>query len=206
MMKLYNISAHWPPVAGPHVGFKMIYEVLVSDKSISMHELHAPAWWTGFRIVVQDGQEREFIVDLTSDDTCDFPKAKRRWTQTSGQWVPFPWPIPAHMAQHISLGLRIRTLGEVPLTAEEEPCVKYDICFHELDGVPTGDLFLFIDDDDKPALHWNHIHCGGPGAPLPLCKGKSHYAVPTMRTILDIISEDGDLRCTPTGWRDTIRW
>lgn len=206
-MKLCNISAHWPPVAGPNVGFKTIHEVLTGDKNISMHDLHAPAWWTGFRIVTQGGQEREFIVDLTSVDSCDFPKTERSWIQKTGSWVALPWPIPAHMAQHISLGLRIRALGEVPHTVEA-PWIKYELCFHELADVPAGDLFLFIGEDNKPAMHWNDTHWGGggPGAPLPLYRGKSHYAVPPMETVLDITSEDGDLRCTPSSWKEPVRW
>lgn len=206
-MKLCNISAHWPPVAGPHVGFKTIHEVLTGDKSIPMDDLHAPAWWTGFRIAVQGGQDQEFIVELISDNACDFPKTERSWIQTSGRWTPFPWAIPAHMAQHISLGLRICALGDVPCAAEA-PWVKYELCFHELADVPAGDLFLFVGEDSKPAMHWNDKHKGGggPDAPLPLYRGKSHYAVPTMETVLGITSEYGDRRCTPTGWRGPVCW
>ena len=206
-MKLCNISAHWPPVAGPHVGFKTIHEALTGDTRIPMHDLHAPAWWTGFRITVQDGQKQEFIVDLTTVDTCDFPTTERGWIQTSGKWFAFPWPIPANMARHITLGLRVRALGEAP-AAVEAPWAKYELCFHELEDVPAGDLFLFVGEDDKPVMHWNDKYKGGggPSAPLPLYRGKSHYAIPSMETILDITSEDGDLRCTPHGWREAVDW
>lgn len=206
-MKLCNISAHWPPVAGPHVGFKTIHEAMVGDKHISMGDLHVPAWWTGLRISVQDRKKHEFIVELTSDDACDFPKTERSWIQKSGGWVAFPWPFPAQMAQHINLGLRIRALGDLSAT-DEVPWIKYELCFHELDEVPAEDLFLFVRDDDKPAIHWNGEHKGGggPGAPLPLYRRKSHYVIPTMETVLDITAEDGDIRCTPRSWTETVEW
>jgi hypothetical protein len=200
-MKLCNIATHWPPIAGPNVGTKTIYRVLAADERITMGDIHAPTWWTGLRIVVQGKVEREFIVDLSTDSSSDFPSKEKSWIQKSGDWVAFPWPIPANMARHICMELTLRVLGEVPRS--NTPWVKYELCFHEIDEVSAEECLLFVGADRKPAMHWNATHSGGggPSAPMPLYRGKSHLVVPLMDMLMNTRC---DRYATPHRWTDTI--
>jgi hypothetical protein len=199
-----KLRMHWPPVAGPNIGFKTINKVLTADDRITMNDIHAPTWWTGLRIVVQGGLEKEFIVDITTDRSADFPAEEKSWIQKSGGWVAFPWAIPAQMAKHICMGLSLRVLGEVP--SDNTTWVKYELCFHEMGEVSAGECLLFIGGDCKPAMHWNAVHCGGGGlrAPIPLYRDHLHLVVPLMEILINTRSESSNQYATPHRWTDTV--
>lgn len=147
-MALSDIPQLFPPVAGDsRVGWKDCFEPQDVGNN-SFHEyllnLHEPAWWTGVRISSLDPNE-EFDVKLGMTD------GPLTWTQRSGAWAPFPWPIPARMADKMGLILEFKSRG----TNMSAPQYAVRTAFAELPGMPVDERYLFFDEPGAVQFYWN---------------------------------------------------
>lgn len=208
-MKLCDMSTFWPPVAGPHVGFKTIHKELANDLApeiINAADLHQGAWWTGIRVLVQGGAPRDFTVELLTVDGQHFAGVESRWIQGVGHWTPLPWPIPTLMAEALGLQFRVTPLHNGPEPVPAHMWVKYDICFHEINEVSAYDRLLFVTGDNRPALHWNGQLRGGGDADahLPLHRGVPHTVVFRMEYLINTNPAIGDRTATPIGWSEPV--
>jgi hypothetical protein len=198
-MKLSNLSAFWPPLPGPHVGFKTIHKEITNRLEIvDLSDLHEGAWWTGFYILAQDTAPGKFNIELAAKDGSCFAS----WEQDIGIWNPFPWPIPASMAQALGLQLHITTTYTLPFSS----WAKCEACFHEMSDIPVHDLLLFVTPANKPEMHWNGALRGGgfSDASLPLYIGAPHRLIYPMKYILNVNPEYIDRRAIPTGWAEPV--
>ena len=198
-MKLSNLSAHWPPVAGSHVGFKTIHKEITNlSELVDLSDLHEGAWWTGFYMLVHGTAPQKFTVELAAKDG----RCIAQWEQGIGIWNPLPWPIPASMAQ--TLGLQIHITSTYPLSFSS--WAKFEACFHEMNEIPVHDLLLFVKPDNLPEMHWNGALRGGgfSDASLPLYVGAPHNLVYPMKYILNAKPAYIDCRAIPTGWTESV--
>lgn len=198
-MKLSNLSAHWPPVAGPHVGFKTIHKEITNlPEFIDLSDLHEGAWWTGFNMLAQDTAPGMFNIELKTKDG----RSVEQWKQGLSIWNPLPWPIPTSMAQTLGLQLHVTPMYSLPFSS----WAKFEVCFHEVNEIPVYDPLLFVTSTNKPEMHWNSALRGGgfSDASLPLYIGAPHRLVYPMKYILNVNPEYIDRRAIPTGWMESV--
>ena len=105
-----SIIDTWPPEPGPDqttTGELMYTCELDGHESVNMTGLQAGAWWTGLRLSVPlepSITAIQFEVSLIVDDGTVLDS----WYQDSGATHYLTWPMPALMAKHSGLSLRIR--------------------------------------------------------------------------------------------------
>ena len=66
------------------------------------------------------------------------------WTQETGEWHLFPWPIPAAFAREHGMVLSV-TLYDV---VNPPVMLSRRIAFQEMPGMPRGAYYMFVDGDD----------------------------------------------------------
>lgn len=146
--------------------------------SETLEGLHVPAWWTGLRLVAADGWNTAYRVRMIlPNGQLPFPGAE--WTQVSGDWHPFPWPLPAQMATAMGLQLIIKPTQTVP--ARLATAVK--IAYQEMPLMLERDHYLFCDDEGELVLQWNGSAqtWGTPELGAPPAWRSLHTVVPTTK-------------------------
>ena len=111
---------------------------------VSMTDLHQGAWWTGLRLDIPDQDHQEFLVTLV-----DLEGIISSIHITTGEWQPFQWAIPAHVAQQRQMMLHITPtlLGSCPI-----PFLQIKLCFEELPLLSPQTALHFLCDDYTVAL------------------------------------------------------
>jgi hypothetical protein len=141
---LSTIKTHWPPIDGdPEVGHKTVQFLFTATHTETLMGLHEPAWWTGCRIRTQDERE-PFQVELLCREGTSIGTLQVE----NGAWTPFPWPIPAMMANRLGLKLRISSMKDTPSH------ISIRIGFQEMTSMPIRDLYLFTDPNGFPVIQW----------------------------------------------------
>ena len=158
---LSDLQYHWPPafpdvsgeedaIVDPHVGHRTTFGELVGKQRESLFELHEGAWWTGCRFGVLPTEPSHTI-------RCQIVvngggEVFHSWTQETGEWHLFPWPIPAEFAREHGLALTIESTAEV----EQPFMLSRRIAFQEMPDMPRSAYYMFVDGDDGYArLAWD---------------------------------------------------
>ena len=178
-----SIIDTWPPEPGPDqttTGELMYTCELDGHESVNMTGLEAGAWWTGLRLSVPleaSITAIQFEVSLIVDDGTVLDS----WYQDSGATHYLTWPMPALMAKHSGLFLRIRPTQ----TAYGPFTVAIHVYFHELPDINQSLRFIFLR-NQRPVLYWNgqQEQWGAPHTSQPPSFGLDHVVVPTMADLL----------------------
>ena len=110
---------------------------------VSMTDLHQGAWWTGLRLDSPGpGPGQEFLVTLV-----DLEGIISSLRITTGEWQPFQWAIPAHVAQQRQMILHITSILPDPI-----PFLQITLCFEELPPLNPKTAVHFLCDDYTVAL------------------------------------------------------
>jgi len=108
---------------------------------VSMTDLHQGAWWTGLRLDIPLTPQ-EFLVTLV-----DLEGIISSLRITTGEWQPFQWAIPAHVAQQRQMILHI-----TPILPDSIPFLQITLCFEELPPLSPQTALHFLCDDYKVAF------------------------------------------------------
>ena len=105
---------------------------------VSMTDLHQGAWWTGLRLDIPSTPQ-EFLVTLV-----DLEGIMSSLRITTGEWQPFQWAIPAHVAQQRQMMIHV-----TPILPESGPIpfLQITLCFEELPPLNPKTAFHFLWDD-----------------------------------------------------------
>jgi hypothetical protein len=158
---LSDLQYHWPPsfpdVSGedgvdPHVGHRSTFGRVVGIQRESLFELHEGAWWTGCRFAVPpDEPSRTIRCQILVNGGGE---VFHSWTQETGDWHLFPWPIPAAFAREHGLVLTV----ELAEAVNPPVMLSRRISFQEMPDMPREAHYMFVDGDDGYArLAWNGI-------------------------------------------------
>lgn len=133
-----------PPLPAD-LGYKASFHVKDTTISESLTDLHAPAWWSGVKVIASDKPETEFKVQMIAGDHVLF-----EWTQRGNAvWKPLPWPIPAGAGKDMDLRLVASTVEPLIFTMKT--------CFHEMPRMQVRDRYLFVTKEGQPALFWDGV-------------------------------------------------
>ena len=108
---------------------------------VSMTDLHQGAWWTGLRLDIPTAPQ-EFLVTLV-----DLEGIISSLRITTGEWQPFQWAIPAHVAQQRQMMLHI-----TPILPGSIPFLQITLCFEELPPLSPQTAAHFLCDDYNVAF------------------------------------------------------
>lgn len=144
-----DLANSWPPVAGPDQGYKHISTEISEDYIFGLQKLHKGAWWTGFYIATPEPNIDIQVVLRRSGGSIAFDTAieQCKWTPNRSSWYPFPWPIPAEMADEMGLYL------DISVSAITHISIKAS--FYELRGQTVEDSYLFTMDNSIKHT-WNN--------------------------------------------------
>lgn len=155
---LSAIPTHWPPHEGstvhPETGYKSMTAQHAATYRETLMDLHDSAWWTGLRITAFTEEPQRFRVKLlNAQGEPAFKMASDRcmWFQESGEWVKFPWPIPAKMAKYMELWVDITPMS----VTGNGPYVNTRIAFHEVPGIIPKEHLLFFNEAGAVQHYWN---------------------------------------------------
>ncbi len=160
-MSLSDIQYHWPPAfpdasdeevtVDPHVGHRTTFGYLAGTQREALYELHEGAWWTGCRFAVppEDPMRTLRCKILANGGETVF----HSWTQDTGDWTLFPWPIPAAFARAHGLVLTV----ELTETVNPPVFLSRRISFQEMPGMPRELRYMFIDDEGRAKVAWDGI-------------------------------------------------
>jgi hypothetical protein len=181
-----TIAATWPPAPGPDqttTGELVRNGIVDGSTTIDLGGLHAGAWWTGLRLAVpsQDGEVAQFEVSLQTAAG----ELLAHWPQTSGVTCHLTWPIPAAMAAHAGLSLRIRVVPPDDMENAPPIHVSQRIYFHELPDLDQDGRYVFLN-GHQPAFYWNgqQEQWGGPDSAQPPSFGLAHTVIPKMEHLV----------------------
>jgi hypothetical protein len=169
---------------------------VMSVHSEELDSLHEPAWWTGVRVYTP-GDPRVCSMRLVREGGSLGPAFE--WTQPTGVWTAFPWPIAAHIGK--AMGLRL----ELRFTEEEAIPVSLRVCFHEMPDMPNDIPYLFFDTNGFSVAAWNpsqkeFVLRGSEGAAW----NSIHYLVPKMIRLLTSPSWDDDRLVCFHEWTERV--
>jgi len=176
---LSNIATFWPPNPGPQqteTGTKTRQTYFDTALVESLADLHEPAWWSGLRISTP--HKMGFHVRLLRRDGSPVFESADEWTQPSGEWRNFPWPIPAAMGRE--LGIRLEVVPIDP--ADNGMLVVLTTCFHELPLMGPRDRYLFVNAEGAALQIWDgkrHISSSPQRGPPPAWR-TIHSVVPPL--------------------------
>lgn len=133
-----------PPLPAD-LGYKASFHVEGTSISESLADLHAPAWWSGVKVIASKTPDTIFNMQMIAGDHVLF-----EWTQRGdATWVPLPWPIPAAAGKDMDLRL---------VASASEPLIfAMKTCFHELPGMQMRDRYLFVTKEGRPVLFWDGV-------------------------------------------------
>ena len=181
-----TIAATWPPAPGPDqttTGELFQTGIVDGSTTIDLSGLHTGAWWTGLLLAVpsQDGEVAMFQVYLETENGTIITQ----WSQPSGETYALSWPIPAEMATHAGLSLRIRVVSPDDMENAPPIHVSRRVYFHELPDLDQQGRYVFLE-DHHPVLYWNgrQAQWGMRESDQPPSFGLSHTVVPTMVNLL----------------------
>jgi hypothetical protein len=194
---LSSIRAAWPPEPGPEqttTGYKQFIGDVVEVHRESLDSLHEPAWWTGVRVYTP-GPERICSLRLVSRDGA--LGREFEWTQTTGVWTAFPWPIAAHVANAMDLKLEIRVEEAIP--------VSMRVCFHEMPDMPNDVNYLLFGLNGDPVAAWHasqreFVLRGSEG----VAWNSIHFLVPKSERLLQSPSWDDDRLVCFHHWAERV--
>jgi hypothetical protein len=158
-MMLSDIQNHWPPtfpdVSGeeitgdPQVGHRTTFGQIVGVQREALYELHEGAWWTGCRFAVPaDEPSRTIRCQILTNGGAEVFSS---WTQETGDWTPFSWPIPAAFARAEGLVLTVELAEEV----NPPVYLSRRIAFQEMPGMPREHRYMFVDDEGHARIAWD---------------------------------------------------
>jgi hypothetical protein len=155
---LSAIAAHWPPAPGPNqpeTGHKTLNQQHAGTYRETLVGLHEPAWWTGLRLATPANQPpmqfRVRLLKLHDEPAFKMAADVCTWTQASGEWVQFPWAIPAMMANIMGLQLEITPL-DMPAAGA---WINTRIAFHEVPDILSYERLLFFNENGKVQHFWD---------------------------------------------------
>jgi hypothetical protein len=158
---LSDIVRHWPPQPGDaHVGFKTCLRRFTQDTAEvfeSLADLHSPAWWTGMKLVAENGAVQRFQISVVYENSARllFNIDAHEWVQETNQWVPFPWPLPAEMSRRMNIQIIIRSLENI-----QPQYISVQLSFQELAESTSRSNYLFT--ELRSVLHyWNGVQQRG---------------------------------------------
>ena len=181
-MMFSDLATAWPPAAGPTQGYKHESTRISADEEypFSLQRLHAGAWWTGFYVATTEPDVEIQVVMRRAAGAVAFDVAadQCKWTQQSGTWCHFPWPIPAAMADMMGLYIDVSVSATTHISMRAS--------FHELSGLSVNDRYLFIAGDGVPVHHWDGAQnaWGNPVTGFNPAWTLAHTVVPTMAQLL----------------------
>ena len=195
-----TIAATWPPAPGPDqttTGELFHTGIVDGSTTIDLGGLHASAWWTGLRLGVSQlevGEVAQFHVSLCAAGGSVLAS----WPQTSGDTRHIAWPIPAAMAAHAGLSLRIRVVPPDDMENAPPIHVSRRVYFHELPDLDQYGRWVFLD-GHRPVLYWNgqQEQWGNRGSAQPPSFGLTHAVVPKME---HLVGDDGGTVLFPESW------
>lgn len=122
------------------------YKGSLTPMKISMTDLHQGAWWTGLRIDVS-GREtipQEFLVTEFLVKLVDMEGIISSLRITTGEWQPFQWTLPAHVAQQRQMMIHV-----TPVSPETDSSsfLQVKLCFEELPPLNPKTAVHFLCDD-----------------------------------------------------------
>ena len=128
----------WPPREETGTMTNRVeYKEPLATMKVSMTDLHQGAWWTGLRLDSPSAPQ-EFLVTLV-----DLEGIISSLRITTGEWQPFQWTIPAHVAQQRQMMIHVTpTLGLGPI-----PFLQITLCFEELPPLSSQTAVHFLWDD-----------------------------------------------------------
>jgi hypothetical protein len=196
---LSSVRTAWPPEPGLEqttTGYKQFIGDVAGVHSEDLGGLHEPAWWTGVRVYAP-GDPRVCSMRLVCEGGSLGPAFE--WTQLTGVWTAFPWPIAAHIGK--AMGLRL----EVRFTEEEAIPVSLRVCFHEMPDMPNDVPYLFFDTNGFAVAAWNasqreFVLRGSAEAAW----NSIHYLVPKMVRLLTSPSWDDDRLVCFHNWSERV--
>lgn len=209
MNALSSIRTAWPPAPSPEqpqTGWKMLTHSGAEPWTETLVGLHVPAWWTGLRLTAAEGWNTVYNVRLRfrsrDDEGVGLPSQPEecQWTQTSGDWHPLPWALPASMASHMDLELLVTPVDNIPAGL----VTSVRIAFHELGQIQDYDSLFFCNDQGRPVHMWHgRERCWGtPTEGNHPEWRRIHAIVPSMRWLLQVPWDDRYLRLN--SWNDQI--
>jgi hypothetical protein len=114
------------------------YNGHLTPMKVSMTDLHQGAWWTGLRIDVPGpGPGQEFLVTLV-----DMEGVISSLRIMTGEWQPFQWALPAHVAQQRQMMLHIAPTLPSPI-----PFLQIKLSFEELPPLSPQTALHFLCDN-----------------------------------------------------------
>jgi hypothetical protein len=147
---LSDIAAHWPPTPSgnePQTGYKTLTQQVGYSWSETLVGLHEPAWWTGVKLSIPDQDGATFRVSLTNRHGFIAD-----WSQGTGQWHAFPWPIPAQAASIADFRIHI-TIDDVD--GNDSYWLNMRFSFQEMPDMDPHGRYLFVEESGKLKHHWN---------------------------------------------------
>jgi hypothetical protein len=161
-----------------------------------LDSLHEPAWWTGVRIYTP-GTERDCSLRLVGRDGA--LGREFEWTQSTGTWTAFPWPIPAHIAKELELHLEIRISGLL------EPIpISLRVCFHEMPDMPNDVNYLFFNLNGDSVATWHASQREFVLRDGVAAWNSIHFLVPPMQRLLATPLWDDDRLACVHQWSERI--
>ena len=207
---LSDLQNHWPPtfpdVSGedtpdPHVGHRTTFGQIVGTQREALFELHEGAWWTGCRFgVPPDEPSRTIRCEILVNSG---EEVFHEWTQETGEWHLFPWPIPAAFAREHGMVLSV-TLYDV---VNPPVMLSRRIAFQEMPGMPRGAYYMFVDGDDGfTRLAWdgvqgNYVRRADDDSVLPRL-GVPYIIVPWSSYLATGRPWSLDRTYVPSGWAE----
>ena len=119
------------------------YKESLETMKVSMTDLHQGAWWTGLRLDVPTSSQ-EFLVTEFLVTLVDLEGIISSLRIMTGEWQPFQWAIPAHVAQQRQMLLDITPVSPV---SDPIPFLQIKLCFEDLPRLNPKTALHFLCDD-----------------------------------------------------------
>lgn len=197
---LSSIRTAWPPEPSPEqqgTGYKQFIGEVFESHRESLDSLHEPAWWTGVRVYTP-GPNRPCSLRLVGRNG---PLGREfEWTQQTGVWTAFPWPIPAHIGKELELQLELQFIA-----VEEAVPVSLRVCFHDMPDMPNDVNYLLVGLNGDPVAAW---HASQRDFVLRGAEGVAwnsiHFLIPPMERLLQSPSWDDDRLVCFHHWTERV--
>ena len=180
-------------------GYKQFMGDVVEAHQEELGSLHEPAWWTGVR-VYSPYEQRMCTFRLVGRDGLSLGP-QFEWSQQTGTWAAFPWPIPAFVAKAMDLKLELCFIG-----VEEATTVSMRICFHEMPDMPNDVNYMFFGINGFVTAAWHASQ-----SELILARSQEaaawnsiHFLVPRTERLLQTPLWDDDRLVCFHNWNERV--